>query len=59
MLNPTNDTLLLGGFDEGIMVLKLLDGRLRDEDVEATFNGVEGDWEMCTYGFGHTLDKWA
>jgi hypothetical protein len=56
MLNPANDTLLLSGFNEDIVVLKLLDGRLCDKDVETTLNSVEGDWEMCAYGSGYTLD---
>ena len=53
MFYPANDTFLLGSFNEDIMVLKLLDGRLRDEDVEATFNRVECNWEMSAYGTGY------
>lgn len=57
MLNPANDTLLLSGFNEDIVVLKFLDGRFRDKDVKTTFDSVEGDWEMCAYGSGYTLDQ--
>ena len=41
MLDETHDIVLLGGFDELLMVHKLLRCRFRNENVQSTLQSVQ------------------
>ena len=41
--------LLLGSFDEGVMMREQLGGRLRDQNVQTALNRVKCDWEVSAY----------
>ena len=49
MFDPADDVVLLGSFDEGVMMREQLGGRLRDQNVQTALNRVKCDWEVSAY----------
>lgn len=50
VLDKDVDALLLGGLNESLVVLELLDSGLGEQDVDAALNGVEGDRVVSSIG---------
>lgn len=50
VLDKDVDALLLGGLNESLVVLELLDSGLGEQDVDAALNGVEGDGVVSGIG---------
>ena len=48
VLDPADDIVFLGSFDEVVVVLEFLDGRLGDENVDSSFNCIEGNGVVGT-----------
>lgn len=56
MFDEHENVVFSGFFKESLMLLKMLDRWLGDEDVDLTFDGVESDWIMCAVG-GKDCDR--